>query len=165
MIRCAALALTLLATGCADHAAARFPSLLPRAAEKASMVEPEIVVPVATPDPALDARVATATQSIATTHSAFADAVAKTEPLVTAAQGATVGSEGWIAAQTALAQLDTYRADSSTLVADLEQVAIDRGTAGLPPYLALDAAHDAAQAEFDAEAAKIGELSAKLPQS
>ena len=163
MIRYAAPAFALLAAGCADQAGGRFPSLLPRPIETASMTEPEPVAPVVTPDPALDAKAAAATKSIAATHDAFAAAVAKAAPLVAAAQGAAAGSDAWLNAQTALAQLDTYRADSSALVADLEQAAIDRGTSGAPPYPALDAAHDAAQAEFDAEAATIGELAAKLP--
>jgi len=165
MIRHAAPVLLLFIAGCADQRAGHFPSLLPRPIETASMIEPAATAPVVAPDPALDAKAAAATQSTAATHAAFAGAVAKAEPLVAAAQGSAIGSEAWIAAQTALAQLDTYRADSSALVVDLEQAAIDRGAAGAPPYPALDAAHDAVQAELDAEAATIGDLAARLPQS
>jgi hypothetical protein len=167
MIRRFAPFILLLVAGCAQYSKDRFPSLLPRPVESQDINAPEVAAPppVAAPDPALDAKAAEVRKSVAATHAAFADAAARATSLVNAAAGKAVGSDPWIAAQTALAELDTYRADSLSVLTELDQAAIERAADNQPAYSALTDAHDVAQAEFDAEAARIAALSNRLPQS
>jgi hypothetical protein len=164
MIRFAAFLPVLLLMGCAEYAKGRFPSLQPRPIESRSDAEPAVEVPVVAPDSGLDAKAADAKTKIAATHAAFATAAAKATSAAAAAKGDSVGGDRWIAAQSALADLDVYRADSSTLVTDLQEASLERAANGQPPYPALEDAVTAAQAELDAETAAIGTLSARLPQ-
>jgi hypothetical protein len=160
-------ALLLLVTGCAEHSKDHFPSLLPRAVEKQDAIDTEVDAPppAVTSDPTLDAKAADVRKSVAAMHTTFAGAAARADGLVSAAVGKAVGSDPWIAAQSALAELDTYRADSLALLTDLDQAAITRAATGEQAYPELSAAHDTAQAEFDAESARIRALSGRLPQS
>jgi len=164
MIRYAALVPALLLMGCAEYAKGRFPSLQPRPIESRSDAEPVVETPAAAPDPTLDAKAAEAKTKIAATHAGFATAAARATSAAAAAKGDGAGGERWIAAQSALADLDVYRADSSTLLTDLQEASLQRAAGGQPPYPALEDAVIAAQAELDAETAAIGTLSAQLPQ-
>jgi hypothetical protein len=165
-LRLAALCtLPLLATACAEQASGRFPSLLPRPIESRSDAEPVVAVPVAAPDPALDATIAKMLAAIATTKRDFAVATARTDAAARRAKGDKVGGEQWIEAQTALAELDVHRATTLGLVTDLEEAALGRAADAKPPYPALEAAQAAAQAELDAESAHIQRLQASLPEA
>lgn len=157
------LAGSLLLAGCAQDTSSTFPSLLPRAIEKRSDAEPVVEVPVAAPDPALDARIATTQAAMTSGKRDFAMAAARAESATRAARGAAVGSDRWLDAQTALAELDVFRATSSGLVTDLDELLVARAADGKPPYPALDTARAAAQAELDAETAVIGRLQAAMP--
>lgn len=157
--------LPLLAAACADPGAARFPSLLPRAIEGRSDAEPVVTAPVAAPDPTLDALIARSAAAVAANKRTFAAAAARTDAIARRAKGDPAGGERWIEAQTALAELDVYRAQSSGLITDLEEAALARATDGKPPYPALDIAQAAAQAELDAESAHIARLQASLPEA
>ena len=57
-------------------------------------------------------------------------------------RGVAVGSQAWVTAQTALADLDAIRGETVELVTDLEEVASARAQAGTPAYPALNAAID-----------------------
>ena len=127
------------------------PSLLPRPIESRSDAEPVRPEPVATPDPTLDAELAglAARRDKAAQDFAAADRVAVTR--VNAGARAAIGSDAWLDAQTALAALDTPRADLVGIVSELEDLAIARAAAGQPPYPALETA----KTETDAVLARI----------
>jgi hypothetical protein len=154
-IRPAALLLAL--AGCAADVT-RYPSLAPRAVEKAGFVEPVAPVAVATPDAALDSRLAGLAARLDAIAAGFAGAATVAERAAVAARGKPAGSEAWLDAQTALAQLDDWRAQASGLATDVEQVAIERGAALAPDYPALAAL----AARVDADAARQDQTIARL---
>ncbi|WP_380778568.1 hypothetical protein [Sphingomonas sp. R86520] len=153
----------VLATGACSRDTVGYPSLGIRPGEKIGFAEPEVKAAVAAPDPALDADIATLSGKLAAIVSGFDRDAAKARASAKAARGAAVGSEAWIAAQTALAGLDDWRAQSSALVTDIEQRATDRAAGLQPDYPALAAARDTAQAEADRESAAIQQIQATLP--
>ena len=154
------LALAALA-GCTQSPGA-YPSLLPRPIETQSLDEPQRPDPVATPDPALDKRVAEITASLAANNQRFIAAAQDTEAKVAVARGVPEGSEAWLDAQTALSTLGAVRAPTLTALSELESLAIERGQAGLPAYPALDSAIAAADAMSTAQSDRIGALEAAL---
>ncbi len=139
-----------------------YPSLLPRPIESISLAEPSRPTPVATPDAALDRRIATLDTALRDAMRGFDTAVDRARPAIRAAGRAAEGSEAWLGAQVALAQLDVARTAIDGPVADLERLAIDRAAAGQPPYPALDAAVARANAATTAQRATIASLSGTL---
>jgi hypothetical protein len=157
---------TLILLGaCAQPALSPYPSLLPRPIESRSDAEPIVAAPVAEPDPALDAQIATTLAAVEKSTRAFATAAARATSAATAARGAAVGSDRWLDAQTALADLDVFRADSSALVTGLDDAQIARAVDGKPPYPALESARAAAKAALEAQTARITALQATLPEA
>ena len=157
LVLIAAIALT----GC-TQSATRYPSLLPRAAESQSLAEPVRPAPVAAPDPALDKRVGDMIAQLDAMAAAFNQGAQTAEAKIAVARGLPEGSEPWLDAQAALADLDTLRAPLLTLLSDLEELAIERGTAGLVPYPALEAAVARAEALSTAQQDRSGALEAAL---
>ncbi len=154
------LVLALTLCGCVEH---NFPSLLPRAGEQLDFREPPAPPPPAvTADPALDARIATARTTLDEAVARFATAATRAEQLATAASGAPAGSDKWLDAQTALADLDAARARQVDVLAELEQLASDRAQALVPPYPALDQAVEAAQKVADDSTARIATIQRRL---
>ena len=149
-IRFLSLTLTALTLGGCTADTTIYPSLQPRPIEGRSDAEPVVETPVAAPDPALDAKVKRAADTLATERAAF-DAVAQTTtPRIRAGARAAQGSDAWLNAQTALAELDEHRARMLDLLGELEQLAIARATEGVAPYPALIAL----QAEVETELAR-----------
>ncbi|RZF63998.1 hypothetical protein EWE75_13555 [Sphingomonas populi] len=159
-----ALLLTaLLSSGCAQTVSP-YPSLQPRAIERRSDTEPtEAAAAAATPDVALETLLAAKAKTLADTDSAFAPAADSAERAAKAARGGAVGSDRWIAAQTALAKLDAFRATTSALVTDLDELAIGRARDAKPPYPALDSLKGRGDAQLTAEINRIAEIQALLP--
>lgn len=155
------LLLLLLLAGCAQPST-RFPSLLPRAIETRDDSEPMPGSPAIVADPALDARLTTALAALAKTRADFETQAARAEQLVKAAQGKPAGSEAWLDAQSALADLDVLRVQSSSTLTDLERDAIDRAAEGHPPYPALEAARAQATTQHDDEGVIIETLNGQL---
>ena len=154
----------LLAIGlsaCADPTGP-YPSLLPRAVEKQSLAEPVRPVPVAAADPALDARITTIGTSLDDAEKRFASAARDAEAKVAVARGLPAGSERWLDAQVALSTLDALRAPLTTLQTDLEELIIERGASGQPPYPSLQAAAKRAETIGTAQASRIKALEAAL---
>lgn len=147
--------------GC-TQSATRYPSLLPRAAESQSLDEPVRPVPVATPDAALDKKIAELTAQLDGVATAFNAGAQDAEAKIAVARGLPEDSERWLDAQAALSTLDTLRAPVLTVLSDLEELAIERGTAGLPPYPALDAAVARAEALSTTQQDRSGALEAAL---
>lgn len=158
-----AFALPVALAGCAAQTSARYPSLLPRAIETRSDALPEVIAPVAAADAAADAALAQARRTLDTTVTAFTPAAATADRLARAAQNTPVGGERWIAAQSALAELDGYRATLSGLLTDADAMALARAADGSPEYPAAVALRADAQAAFDTQSARITAISAMLP--
>ncbi|QQV78696.1 hypothetical protein H5J25_08930 [Sphingomonas aliaeris] len=153
------------AGGCVEQRNATYPSLLPRPIETRSDAEPVVVVPVAEPDPATDKIVAASLTAVQTSKRDFAIAAQRAKSLARVAKGDPVGGNRWIEAQTALAELDIFHAQSLTVVTDLEQAELARAAEGKPAYPALESAHAVAQAELEAQKATVARLQALLPQA
>lgn len=154
----------LLATGLAGcmETGRHYPSLLPRAIESQSLAEPERPAPVAAPDAALDTRIAALVAELDKAATDFTGIAQDAEARIAVARGLPQGSDGWLDAQAAMAQVDAARAAVGSTLAELEQMAINRGTAGQPPYPALDAAIARAGALAKAQAARNATLEAAL---
>lgn len=161
MIRRPLLLVVLLAAGCAQ-ATDKYPSLALRPIESRS--EDEVFTPVAaaTPDAALDAQLGTVSAKLAKIDTDFAAISARADTAAKARGAQAVGSDQWLAAQTALAEIDGLRGDTLGTVSDLEQMTTARGEAGQPPYPALDALRARAQAQLDAESGKIASIKAVM---
>lgn len=160
----AALAMMLLVPGCARDRT-HYPSLAPRAVEKLGFAEPEVPVVVATPDAALDARIAAWQATLATLTRSFDTAAAKAQAATDRARAKAAGSDAWLDAQTALAGLDDWRAQTSALLTDIDQEATDRAAALSPDYPTLTALRARASTEGDRQGAVITRLQAALPDA
>lgn len=149
--------LGLLAAGCAAPGA--YPSLLPRAAESQSLEEPAVATPAApAADPALDARIKAALQSLDERVAAF-DAAADTARRQVALAGrAPAGSTVWLDAQLALAELDTRRSATLELASPLDDLAGERALEVGDDYPPLTAAVEKVRAAGAAQAERIAEL-------
>ena len=119
--------------------------------------------PVATPDAALDAQIAQLQADLAGAAKAFEPAARHASTLVTTARTAGIGSGAWLDAQTALAELDGIRAESTAAMSALDELAIGRAGALVPAYPALDALHDKGEAQVADETATIAGLQQQLP--
>ena len=117
-----------------------YPSLLPRPIEGRSDAEPARADAVAAPDAALDQRIAEQRALALAAATRFQTAAREAEARVAVARGLAAGSEPWLRAQTALAELAPARGEVTQIVSGLEELAIARASAGEPPYPALDSA-------------------------
>lgn len=152
--------LGMFAWGCATPDG--YPSLLPRAAETQSLAEPVAPPAPALADPTLDARIAAALRMLEERVGAFDSAAARAGGQVAAARGAPAGSEPWLDAQVALAELDAAHSATREIVTDLEDAAGERAIALAPDYPGLDAAIGRARAATKAQAARIAALQGAL---
>ena len=142
-----------------------FPSLAPRPIERMSLTPPSRPAPVATPDAALDAKITALDKQLAQAAAAFDPAADRARSLVEAARSAGVGSGPWLDAQTALAELDGIRAQSTAAMSALDELAIARASALQPPYPALETLHARGNAQVERESATISHLQNQLPGS
>lgn len=141
-----------------------YPSLAPRPVEKLGFAEPATPPPApAAQDPALDGKLAAITVKGATAARDFDRAAARAETLARAAKGAKVGSDAWIAAQTAIADLDALRSSYGDSVGALDELAGTRAAALQPAYPALEQALAEARATAQAQTARIDALAGALP--
>ncbi len=133
------LSALVLLTACVDVDKG-YPSLLPRPIESRDDAEPVRPDPVATPDAALDSRVAAQRAAADAVAKRFHAAAIDAESRIAVARGVAEGSESWLAAQTALAELDLIRSEAREILTALEEIASARAQAGDPSYPALDTA-------------------------
>lgn len=155
----------LLMAGCAASEGVDAPSLLPRPVEKRSDALPAYTPPPLVADPALDAAIARNARERADASARLEPLARRAEAAATAGRGAAVGSERWIAAQSALAELDDLRATASAAVTDLEQLAIARAATGAPDYPALEQARQEAAGELAAQTQRIDRLEKMVPRA
>lgn len=161
-IRPIAFALLLLA-GCARDTNT-YPSLAERPVEKLGFAEPEAPAPEPLrPDPALDAKITDLSKRLDVVARRFDGDLSRAETLARAARGQSVGSDAWLDAQTALATLDDWRAQASSLTVDAEQLISERAARLAPVYPALAAVRDAASAETRRQDEAIRRVQAALP--
>lgn len=152
---------TVALAGCIENPN-RYPSLLPRPAESQSLAEPVRPAIVAAPDAALDKQVADRTAQLDTITADFNKGAQDAEAKIAVARGLPEGSERWLDAQAALSTLDTLRAPLLTILSELEEMAIERGATGQPPYPALDTAVARAEALSKIQEDRSGALEAAL---
>ncbi len=157
------LLLAMLATGCAPMTDGdRFPSLLPRAIESRSDAVELPPSVAATPDPALDARLAELERTMIGATRAFDVGFTRADRLANAAQGVRAGGDAWLDAQIALAELDVLRTDTRLAIADLEQLAADRAIELAPEYPTLSAAIETAKAQEARQNDRIASVERRL---
>jgi len=151
--------------GCArDVTGDDYPSLARRAAEAQGFAEPEApAAPSARTDPALDARISAMRARIAALATGFARDAAAAERAGVAARGRPVGSEPWLAAQSALAQLDDWRAQVSGLASEADDLAVARAERLEPEYPALSDLRAAIRVEAAGQTTTISRLQALTP--
>ncbi|TPG43223.1 hypothetical protein EAH79_05330 [Sphingomonas koreensis] len=166
MNRAAPLAcLSLFALAACASDGGGYPSLAPRPIESRSDALPPAPAAVATPDAGLDKTLASLGADLDSTGRHFDTAATAAKRLVAAARASGVGSDAWLDAQTALAELDGARADSVATLSTLDELAIDRANKLQPIYPALETLHAAAQRQTDDETARIAALQKQLPGS
>lgn len=161
-----ALALTIslpfLGLSACTEAPGAYPSLAHRPIESRPDSEPETPAVAPPPDAALDARIARLSADVDASHQAFVAVAGKAEAAARRPGAQLVGSDAWVGATAALAELDTHKSDTQSAASELEQAMTDRGAAGLPPYPALDAAYARAQQLADADTARVAAIKASM---
>ena len=113
----------------------------------------------------LDARIAALATRMKAVAAGFDADAAKAERLARASGARTVGSDAWLDAQSALAGLDDWRAQATTVASDAEAAGSERAATLAPPYPALEALQKAADAEATRQDATIKRLQDALPAS
>jgi len=161
MKRLSVLVLVLLATSCAESTD-KYPSLALRPIESRSDAIATPPAPAATPDAALDAQLGTQAAKLGQIDRDFTATAERAESAAKARGAQAVGSDQWVAAQSALAELEGLRGDTLGMVSDLERMVTDRGSAGAPPYPAIDELLAKAQAQVDGELARVAAVKAML---
>ncbi|MEO7828048.1 MAG: hypothetical protein ABIR60_13000 [Allosphingosinicella sp.] len=117
----------VLAAGCA--APGPYPSLAPRAAEKAYADDAEERKPTPRPDdPALAGEIDRLLAEAKAGAAAFDSALPAAE--ATAGRAGATGSDSWIEAQQALSRLEAARARTTAAIADLDKLGLERASAG-----------------------------------
>lgn len=157
------LLIAALGTGCAPMPdSSRFPSLLPRPIESRSDAVETPPPAVATPDPTLDARLVELRRALDDAGRAFDTGYARADRLANAARGSRAGSDAWLDAQIALAELDVLRTDTRLRIADLEQLEADRALELAPEYPTLTALVATAKAQEARQNERIASVEARL---
>lgn len=164
ILRASILLVGLSMAGCArDRDTTPYPSLAVRPVEKQGFAEPAAKPVVLRPDAALDAQIAELTGRLGSVEQEFNKAHDQARADATKARGAAVGSEAWLAAQTALATLDEIRARTSSLLTEVDDRAIQRAAALEPEYPTLTALRERAAAAVTRQAAQIKAINDSLP--
>lgn len=140
----------------------RFPSLLPRAIESRGDAVEVPPVAIAAPDAALDARMAELSRTLDAATRAFDTGYARADRLANAARGSRAGSDAWLDAQIALAELDVLRTDTRLVIADLERLTVDRALELAPEYPGIAALVESAKAQEARQNERIASVEAML---
>ncbi|MGA9582650.1 MAG: hypothetical protein WBR13_11860 [Allosphingosinicella sp.] len=152
----------LAAAGCA--APGPYPSLAPRPAEKAYAEDAEERKPIPQPDnPALAAEIDRLLAAARTGAGEFDSALPAAQ--AAASRSGAAGSDSWLEAQQALSRLESARARTTAAVADLDQLAVERisaGTLGSGDSERLRRAMEEMQALTSAQADRLQRLGASL---
>ncbi len=161
--------LALILSGCAG-APGSYPSLAKRSIESAPMQEaPAPPIPQKA-DAALVAQIKGFTDQAARGASAFDTAFARADKAASAAKGAAVSSDAWVAAQVAISALEAARNDSISALASLDTLYVQRtndvadgkASGGVDE---IDAARKATLKMVDDQNDRIDAMKARLPQA
>ena len=162
-MKTAAALLAFLLAGCARDDAA-YPSLATRSAEDRGFAEPKVAPPAPfVADPALDAQLTAIGTRLDAVVKGFDDDAARAERATTGSGAAAIGSEAWIAAQTALAALDDWRAQTGGIATEIDDAARARAETVGVSYPALEELRRRAEAEGERQAARMAALGSKAP--
>jgi hypothetical protein len=164
----------LALSACADG---KYPSLAQRPAERRVVAASPAAAPVAVPVPAaLGNDLAGLLKRTRTAHDAFLVHLRAARPLVDAAHDAPVGSASWLAANEALAELDTNRSDTVIALDQVDQLYVDDRVAHAledgdtgpalirPVAAAIGAARDSVLALIAEEDDVLADLKGRLPE-
>lgn len=157
------LVLALVLAGCVDSRA-RHPSLAPRAAETRAEEGPVIehapsALTIAA-EPELHARLTALGAALDKAVGNFSAEHARARKLIGNGAGA-VGSDGWLDSQVILGGLDRARSEVSSVLADLDQLAVMRAEQGLPAFSELETMRKTVRArlrEIDRAIEQLGGL-------
>ncbi len=160
--------IALFLSGCAETQQG-YPSLAKRAIESAPMAEVAPPSVPATADPALKAQIDKLSAQAQAGSAAFDKAYVTADKAVTAARGAPVSSDGWVAAQVTISALESARNDSVSALASLDTLYVQRTNAvaegkergGIEE---IDAARAAALAIVDSQNDRLDTLKGRLAQ-
>jgi hypothetical protein len=115
-----ALLLTAALAGCADRSTG-YPSLAPRPIEQLSLAEPDRPAPPpVAADPATVARYQPLVAQARTADADFRRVLEDERGALARGNGASQGSDAWLAAQVSLSRIETARAPVAKALADLD---------------------------------------------
>lgn len=141
-----------------------YPSLGLRPVEKLGFAEPDAPPPAPlAADPALDAQIAALGGRLKTADASFVAQLAVADRLAKAPGARTVGSDGWLDAQSALATLDAGRADTNLLLSEVDDLAGARAAQLQSDYPSLTALRDRIAATNTRQGEAIERLQRLLP--
>lgn len=164
ILRASILLVGLSLAGCArDRGTTPYPSLAVRPVEKQGFAEPAAKPVVLRPDPTLDTQITELARRLTSVEQEFGSAHDQARADAAKARGAAVGSDAWLAAQTALATLDEIRARTSSLLTEVDDRAIQRAAALEPDYPTLNALRERASAAVTRQAEQIKAINDTLP--
>jgi hypothetical protein len=150
-----------LIAGCAGLS--EVPSLAPRPIEKIGMgaaaPAPPATLPVAQSDAALNLRISVLLGEAREGDASFVREDAANARAIVAGRRAAEGSEAWIAGETARSALEAARQKSADTLAALDQLLVERTTAGGAGITELEAAKAQAEAIVARQTARLDELS------
>lgn len=154
-----ALMLLPLLSACATPPG-EYPSLAIRDVERVTgtlePVETKPYVPPPTPDEVLD-RLDQLAAEAASAHQAFLAEVPAARRVVTATQGAEIGTDGWARASVAVAGLEGARSRAMIALADLDRLLVDAAIEG-GALERIVAVRNAVTAQVDEQNATIASL-------
>ncbi|WCT72844.1 hypothetical protein PQ455_14545 [Sphingomonas naphthae] len=162
------VALPLLLVGCSGPIG-NAPSLAPRPIEKTADVDAPIAGPVAeaTPaaaDPAIVAKIEAALKAADAGQRAFAAEEAKATAAVDRAKGQPVGSDAWVAAQTALSGLQSARGGVQDAAQQIDALREAHPNATDADLAAIEEAAEKVTAIATAAGDTVSTLTARLPE-
>jgi hypothetical protein len=156
-----AIVLVILTSGCAKMG--EFPSLAKRPFETGGAPAANAPAITTTPDPALPARLAAITSKARSGETAFATNYNAALRTVSAAGGASAGSEAWIEAQLAISRLEPLRSPAqSALLSVDDESRRSEGSQSMIDRERIAAARADVSAIAEAQTAQVQQLLSRL---
>ena len=143
------------------------PSLGPRPIEKIDVDTPVAEAPPADPaaaDPGLKAKIAAALAAAEAGQARFAAEQAKATAAVDRARGQPVGSDAWVAAQTALSSLQAARDGVQDAAADIDTLRTTLTSPTDADLAAIETATDKVATMITANGEAVAALAGRLPE-
>jgi len=162
------LALPVCLEACASTGS--YPSLAKREAERVTGTEeqaaPAAPEPETPPSAALEANVEQLLDQATSAHGEFEKGRESTQRTVSAAKGSAVASEKWVAAEVALATLESARSGAITALSEIDQLYADERVAKprtvTPSAKLLGSAREQVRALVQEENDTLGEIASQM---